>query len=175
MICAQINQALQCARTTHHLTSKPRTPSISPTVFARTPHIFRNAPCRYAWIGTSPSAVFTRNFGANVSPAQKHVLRVRHQIQQMPRVQGKTLTPWSQQQASDIRMATSLARLPYVRRLGHLSATLRPDLPVRAGRSQPPQGSTQGHPSRRYSATRRPDAVPQKQSFHISGAEREAL
>lgn len=58
-------------------TSNPSTPSKSPTVLETTPHMFRKAVCRKVCIDTSlPSVFLTRSFGANMSPAQKHVLYI---------------------------------------------------------------------------------------------------
>lgn len=64
-------------------TSKPMTPSRSPTAFARTSQALKNALCRNVWIGTSsPFAFLTFSFGAKVSPAQKHVLQTFSQLPQ---------------------------------------------------------------------------------------------
>ena len=52
-------------------TSKPSTPSRSPTARATASHMSKNASCKKRCTGT-PSR--TRSFGANISPAQKHVL-----------------------------------------------------------------------------------------------------
>ena len=52
-------------------TSKPSTPSRSPTARATASHMSKKASCKKRCTGT-PSR--TRSFGANISPAQKHVL-----------------------------------------------------------------------------------------------------
>jgi hypothetical protein len=139
-------------------TSKPSTPSRSPTARATTSHISKNASCKKRCTGT-PSR--TRSFGANVSPAQKHVLQYNLKTDS-DKSRRESLTPSSQLRASDTR--TAIARAQPL--CGHLPArpAAMPRRSPRAhrGRSLHTQASTRVRQTRRRSATRRPGAVRQR-------------
>lgn len=143
-------------------TSNPRTLSRSPMARTTVSHISKKAFCKKRCIGT-PSR--TRRFGANVSPAQKHVLynnnKDQHQRQRPERAAATTtkLTPSSRLPAFDTRMATDRARPPSVRHRARHAAMLRHFLRAHSGQSLRAQASMLAHRTRRRSATRRLDAM----------------
>ena len=150
-------------------TSSLKTPSRSPTARTTVSHLFKNASCKKCCIGTSSR---TPSFGANVPPAQKHVLynankdrRQQRPLEGLRRQRRQKPMPLSPLQVFDICMAIDRARPPSVHHhtpRSHATSHLR----ARTGQYLRAQASML---TRRRSATRRLGAMRQSGRGRIWG------